>query len=371
MGKFIELAKILQKRKINIDCVQETRWVGSRARNADGYKLWYSGGRKGKNIVGIWVDRELRESVVEVRRVNDRLTEIKLVVGGITLNVISAEVAEKLFIGRDFNGHIGSCADGYSEVHGGFDFGDRNEGGKVEAKKIVYLRLVKSTNKEERRVTRGRYKEAKKEAKLAVTEAKDAAFGRLYEELGDKRGEKKLFRLAKARERKARNLDQVRCIKDEEGRVLTKDAQIKRRWQDYFYRLMNEEGDRDIVLGELGHCGSHQDFRTKRMPDEWRWSTMIPLFKNKCDIQNCNNYRGIKLLSHTIKVWEMMVEGRKAYDKVLREVLWRCLEGKCVLVAYIMVLKDMYEGAKTRVRTVGGDSEHFPDVMGLHQGKQR
>nr|XP_033510073.1 uncharacterized protein LOC117274821 [Nicotiana tomentosiformis] len=228
--------------------------------------------------------------------------------------------------------------------------------GKVEAKKIVYLRLVKSTNKEERRVTRGRYKEAKKEAKLAVTEAKDAAFGRLYEELGDKRGEKKLFRLAKARERKARNLDQVRCIKDEEGRVLTKDAQIKRRWQDYFYRLMNEEGDRDIVLGELGHCGSHQDFRTKRMPDEWRWSTMIPLFKNKCDIQNCNNYMGIKLLSHTIKVWEMMVEGRKAYDKVLREVLWRCLEGKCVLVAYIMVLKDMYEGAKTRVRTVGGSS---------------
>ncbi|XP_059304596.1 uncharacterized protein LOC132056420 isoform X2 [Lycium ferocissimum] len=28
----------------------------------------------------------------------------------------------------------------------------------------------------------------------------------------------------------------------------------------------------------------------------------------------------------------------------------------------------MYEGAKTRVRTVGGDSEHFPIVMGLYQG---
>nr|XP_016510811.1 PREDICTED: uncharacterized protein LOC107828072 [Nicotiana tabacum] len=28
----------------------------------------------------------------------------------------------------------------------------------------------------------------------------------------------------------------------------------------------------------------------------------------------------------------------------------------------------MYDGAKTRVRTVGGDSEHFPVVMGLHQG---
>ncbi|XP_060172285.1 uncharacterized protein LOC132603305 isoform X1 [Lycium barbarum] len=28
----------------------------------------------------------------------------------------------------------------------------------------------------------------------------------------------------------------------------------------------------------------------------------------------------------------------------------------------------MYEGAKTRVRTVGGDSEYFPVEMGLHQG---
>ncbi|XP_070034643.1 uncharacterized protein [Nicotiana tomentosiformis] len=28
----------------------------------------------------------------------------------------------------------------------------------------------------------------------------------------------------------------------------------------------------------------------------------------------------------------------------------------------------MYDGAKTRVRTVGGDSKHFPVVMGLHQG---
>ncbi|XP_070019458.1 uncharacterized protein [Nicotiana sylvestris] len=33
-----------------------------------------------------------------------------------------------------------------------------------------------------------------------------------------------------------------------------------------------------------------------------------------------------------------------------------------------MAIKDMYDGAKTRVRTVGGDSEYFPVVMRLHQG---
>ncbi|XP_070045927.1 uncharacterized protein [Nicotiana tomentosiformis] len=149
------MAKILQKMRVNIACVQETRWVGSRAKDADGYKLWYSGVQKGKNGVGILVDREPKESVVEVRRVNDRLMIIKLVVGECTLNVGSAyaphvgldeEVkrcfwegldeivrqvppTEKLFMGGDFNGHIRSTVGGYGEVHGGFDFGERNGGG--------------------------------------------------------------------------------------------------------------------------------------------------------------------------------------------------------------------------------------------------
>ncbi|XP_009776233.2 uncharacterized protein [Nicotiana sylvestris] len=80
---------------------------------------------------------------------------IKVVFGGSTLNVISAYASqtgldkdvkwhfwealdevvrgipptEKLFIGGDFNGHIGSSASGYGKVHGSFGFGDRNEGG--------------------------------------------------------------------------------------------------------------------------------------------------------------------------------------------------------------------------------------------------
>ncbi|XP_070024858.1 uncharacterized protein [Nicotiana sylvestris] len=80
---------------------------------------------------------------------------IKLVVGQCTVNIVSAyaphmgldeEVKrrfwegldeiihqvppnEKLFIGGDFNGHIGSNAGVYEKVHGGFGFGERNEGG--------------------------------------------------------------------------------------------------------------------------------------------------------------------------------------------------------------------------------------------------
>ena len=46
------------------------------------------------------------------------------------------------------------------------------------------------------------------------------------------------------------------------------------------------------------------------MPNEWRTSIIIMLYKNMGDIQDCNNYRGIKLLSHTMKLWERVIEGR-------------------------------------------------------------
>nr|XP_016497502.1 PREDICTED: uncharacterized protein LOC107816320 [Nicotiana tabacum] len=171
-GKSIELAKILHNRRVNIACVKETRWVGSKARYVDRYKLWFSGVVKGTNGVGILVDRELRKSVVEVKRVKDILMAIKVVVRGSTLNVISTytpqtglneevkrrfwevmdEVVwgmlptEKLFIGEDFNGHTGLSASGYGEVHRGFSFGDRNGGGTslLDFARAFELVIVKS-----------------------------------------------------------------------------------------------------------------------------------------------------------------------------------------------------------------------------------
>ncbi|XP_070015395.1 uncharacterized protein [Nicotiana sylvestris] len=211
-----------------------------------------------------------------------------------------------------------------------------------------------------------RSKVARKEAKLAVTEAKTAAYGRMYEELVEKGGDKKLFRLAKLIERKARDLDQVRYIKDDDGRVLIDDSHIKRRWQTYFQKLFNEVEDRDNVLGELEHSESHSNSGYCRHIDleevlgAMRRSTIEAIHLVKRLVEQ---YRERKKDLHMV-----FIDLEKAYDKVPREVLWRCLEAKDVLVPYIMEIKDMYDGEKTRVRTVGGNYEAFQIVMGLHQG---
>ena len=45
-------------------------------------------------------------------------------------------------------------------------------------------------------------------------------------------------------------------------------------------------------------------YPSNKMPEKWRRSILILIYKNKGDIQSCTNYRGIKLMSHTMKLWE-------------------------------------------------------------------
>jgi len=64
------------------------KWVGAKACEIDGDKLWYSGGSRGRNGVGILVEKELIDRVVEVKRKSDRIMSIKLVMGVEVPNVI-------------------------------------------------------------------------------------------------------------------------------------------------------------------------------------------------------------------------------------------------------------------------------------------
>ena len=135
------------------------------------------------------------------------------------------------------------------------------------------------------------------------------------------------------------------------------------------------------------------------IPSAWRDSVLVPIFKEKGDIQECKNYSGIKLLTHTFKIWERVLDRRvrectdihesqfgfmparsttdvifilkqtieqyregqkdicvtfidleKAYDRVPREEIWRTMSERLVPEKYVQLVQDMYTGCRTKVR---------------------
>jgi len=98
---------------------------------------------------------------------------------------------------------------------------------KVNEEKKVHVAFMNSGTDEEKVSSRVRHKVAKKVAKKAVVIAKSIAYDRLYQKLRTKEGEKEVFRLARDRERRTRDLDVVRCIKNKNGEVMSEDAEIK------------------------------------------------------------------------------------------------------------------------------------------------
>ena len=102
------------------------------------------------------IDKSLKDGVVEVRRQGDRVILAKLIISDMILNVISVYApqvghdesakrlfwedldhlvravpsSEKLFIGGDLNGHVGTSSVGFEAVHEGFGYGSRNHEGE-------------------------------------------------------------------------------------------------------------------------------------------------------------------------------------------------------------------------------------------------
>jgi exonuclease III len=78
--------------RVNILCVQETKWKGQKAKEVEdtGFKLWYTGTTVNKNGVGIVLDKSLKNGVVDIKRQGDRIILVKLLVGDLIFNIISA-----------------------------------------------------------------------------------------------------------------------------------------------------------------------------------------------------------------------------------------------------------------------------------------
>ncbi|KAK3554690.1 hypothetical protein QTP70_032660 [Hemibagrus guttatus] len=300
---------------------------------------------------------------------------------------------------------------------------------------------------------RQEYKELQRSVKREVSKAKQKAYDELYTRLDTREGEKDLYRLARQRDRDGKDVQQVRVIKDRDGRVLTSEESVQRRWKEYFEELMNERNERekrvegvnsveqkvdmirkdevrkalkrmksgkavgpDDIPVEVWKCLGeaavefltslfNRVLESERMPEEWRRSVLVPIFKNKGDVQSCSNswervvearlrkvveiceqqYGFVPRKSTTDAIFALrilmekyrdgqrelhcvFVDLEKVYDRVPREELWYCMRKSGVAEKYVRVVQDMYERSRTVVRCAVGQTEEFKVEVGLHQG---
>jgi hypothetical protein len=90
----------------------------------------------------------------------------------------------------------------------------------------------------------------------------------LYQRLGTKEGEKDIYRMAKSRERKMRDIIQVKYIKDAAERLLTKDEDIKNRWQEYFDKLFNEDSGSSSIELDISSNDLNRQFMRRIQESE-------------------------------------------------------------------------------------------------------
>ena len=69
-------------------------------------------------------------------------------------------------------------------------------------------------------------------------------------------------------------------------------------------------------------------FEQEKMTEEWRESVIVPIFKEKGIIQDCGNYRGIKMISHTLKIWERIIDRRLEEETSIGEEQFGFMSGR-------------------------------------------
>ena len=101
----------------------------------------------------------------------------------------------------------------------------------------------------------------------------------------------------------------------------------------------------------------------ERMPEKWRRSVLNPIYKNKGDAQCCGNYRGIKLMTHTIKVWERIIETRQRDRVEIRKQQYRFMPGKGTTDAMfaLRMLMEKYREGQRELHCVFVDLEKAYD----------
>ena len=82
------------------------------------------------------------------------------------------------------------------------------------------------------------------------------------------------------------------------------------------------------------------------MPDEWKTSVIVPIFKTKSDVMSCGSYRRVKLLEHAMKIVERVLERRIRTLVNLNKIQLGFMPGKGTVDATFIVRRMQQEYQK-------------------------
>lgn len=335
----------------------------------------------------------------------------------------------------------------------------------IKRKKEAWKEYLRKKSEE----SYGKYKEVRR----IVTKEIKIAKAKEWEEFGtkmekDSRSNQKLFYNVLKNMNNKKRLIKGRQIKDKGGRILTEIEEIMPRWKEYFQNILEGTEIEDNVMeicntninfeensgiefeevenavrklkngkapgvdnlksellkymGIEGYRLLHkiidEAWKAKQVPNDWKTSVIIPIYKNG-DRKNCSNYRGISLICSACKVYEIVLEAKlrravenklhgaqsgfrpgystqdhiftiknilekfltynkeiymcfidleKAFDKVKREEIWNALESNGVEVGLIEAIKSLYKNTTNTVKANNHETKKFRTTQGVRQG---
>ncbi|XP_031339654.1 uncharacterized protein LOC116168122 [Photinus pyralis] len=339
---------------------------------------------------------------------------------------------------------------------------------KVEGKKTAWKKYLANRNDENYNF----YKEQRRLVKDTIIKAKQTAWIKFGEKLQrDSKNHQKLFyKVLKTLKEGKTNIPME--IKDKYGEKIKNEEQIMVRWQEYFEKLLDGENNtsptthersirrrtrntnenvtgmitgedieetlkeiknnkapgHDKITGEMiknmGFSGKEllraiytKAWEEERVPQDWEIGVIVPVHK-KGDNKDCNNYRGITLISTVMKIYEQILnkkltvsteqtltdtqsgfrKGRsvqdhiftikqmiekkklggkvyfafidlvKAFDSIPRDKVWESLLKRNVDNKLVRVIKSLYKSTLNYVIWKNMKSGFFATTQGLRQG---
>ena len=271
-----------------------------------------------------------------------------------------------------------------------------------------------------------------------------------------------VFYFLRRMKKEGKDLEGGRCLRERGGRLGFIEKDRAKFWKEHMEKIMNQENEWDhmveidviegpvekmarheiveamqrmisgkatgtsevsvemiVASGEIGVkvmielCQRVMDGRG--MPDEWKTSMIVPIFKGKGDVMSCGSYRGVKLLKYALKIVERVLERQirtlvnlnemqfgfkpgkgtvnaifivkrmqeeyqnkdkksymcfvdmeKAFDRVPRKVTEWAMRKKGLLEVMVWAVISLYNDATTRVRVGSAYSVEFEVKVGVH-----